>query len=114
MAARTTSNDFAAYARRAFEPAARLNEVVLGNVERVARFQYEGTGEVLQFGLDQLNATTQARDLPALVARQRALATEFAAKAQTRQQAFAALATESQAGFARWLEETAATFGKPA
>lgn len=115
MAARTRTTDFAGHVRRAFEPAARLNEVVLDNVERVARFHYELTGDLLQLGLDQLNAAARTRDLPTLLARQREIAHEFAAKAQGRQQAFVALATESQAGLARWIEDTTASVtGKPA
>jgi len=115
MAAKRTTTDFAGYARRAFEPATRLQEVVLGHVERVARFQYECTGDLLQFGLDQLQATSRARDLPTLLANQREIATRFAARAQDRQQAFTALAAESEARFTGWIEETTASVtGKPA
>lgn len=114
MAAKRTTTDCAGYARRAFEPAARLNEVVLGHVERVARFQYEWTGDLLQLGLDQLHATSTARDLPTLFAKQREIATRFSARAQERQQAFDALAADSQASFTGWFEETAASLtGKP-
>ncbi len=109
MAAKRTTTDFAGYARRAFEPAARLNEVMLGHVERVARFQYECTGDLLQFGLDQLSAASRARDLPTLLAQQREIASRFAARASERQQAFSALAAESQASFTGWIEETSAS-----
>lgn len=109
MAAKRTTTDFAGYARRAFEPATRLHEVVLGHVERVARFQYEWTGDLLQLGLDQLSAASKARDLPTLLAQQREIASRFTAKAQDRQQAFSALAAESQASFTGWIEETSAS-----
>lgn len=114
MAAKRTTTDFAGYAPRVFEPATRLNAVVLGHVERVARFQYECAGDLLQLGLDQLQATTGARDLPTLLAHQREIATRFAARAQDRQKAFGALAAESQASFTGWIEETTASLtGKP-
>jgi phasin family protein len=106
MAAKSTTTDYTDFARRAFAPATRLNEVVVGNVERLAKFQYELTGDLLQFGLDQLNATVKAKDLPTLLAKQREIASKYAEKAQARQQNLAELATESQAGFARWIEDS--------
>ncbi len=106
--ASTPTADYAEFARRAFAPASRLGEVMIGNVERVAHFQYELTGDLLQFGLDQLNATVKAKDLPTLFARQREITTKFAEKSTARQQAFADLATESQAGLVRWIEDTTA------
>jgi phasin family protein len=104
----TTTPDYTGFAKRAFEPATRLNEVAVGNFERVARFQYELAGDLLQFTLDQLNATVKAKDLPTLLAKQREIATKFAEKSQSRQQALAEMATESQAGVARWIEDTTA------
>jgi hypothetical protein len=115
MATKNTTPDYTGLAKRAFEPAVRLNEVMVGNLERVARFQYELAGDLMQFGLDQLNATVKAKDLPTLLAKQREIATKFAEKSQTRQQALAELATESQAGVARWIEDaTALVSGKAA
>ena len=108
MAAKGTTNDYADLAKRALGPATRLNETVVANVERIARFQYEITGDLLQFGLDQLHATVKAKDLPTLISKQRELATRFVEKAQARQQAFAELATESQADVARWIDDAAA------
>jgi phasin family protein len=115
MPAKQSSTEYTDFARRAFGPAARLNEVVVGNVERVARFQYELAGELMQLALDQMNAAVKARDLPTLLAKQRELATKFAEKASQRQQALAEIATESQASFARWIEDaTSAATGKAA
>ncbi|HEX6570444.1 MAG TPA: phasin family protein, partial [Steroidobacteraceae bacterium] len=87
MAAKTTNTtaEFTDFAKRAFTPATRLNEAMVANVERVAKFQYELTGDLLQFGLDQLHATVKAKDLPTLIAKQRELATKFVEKAQARQ-----------------------------
>lgn len=105
MPTKSTTTNHTDFAKRAFAPAARLNEVVVGNVERIARFQYELTGDLMQFGLDQLNATVKAKDLTTLLATQREIATKFAEKAQARQAALAELASESQASFAKWIED---------
>ena len=113
--AATKSTDYTNFAKRAYAPATRFNEVMLGNVERVARFQYELAGDLMQFALDQMNASVKAKDLPTLLSKQREIATKFAEKATTRQQALAELATESQAGFARWIEDaTTLASGKAA
>ena len=111
----TKTADYTDFAKRAFTPATRFNEVLVGNIERVARFQYELVGDLMQFSLDQLNATVKARDLPTLLSKQREIATKFAEKATTRQQVLAEMATESQAGFARWIEDaTSLASGKVA
>ena len=109
--AATKSTDYTNFAKRAYAPATRFNEVMLGNVERVARFQYELAGDLMQFALDQMHATVKAQDLPTLLSKQREIATKFAEKATTRQQALAEMATESQAGFARWIEDATSLAG---
>jgi phasin family protein len=115
MATTRTTTDYTDFARRAFAPATRLNEVMVGNFERIARFQYEVTGDLLQFAIDQMQATVKAGDLPTLLAKQREIATKFAEKASTRQQSLASMASDSQAGFARWVEDaTALASGKAA
>ena len=116
MPAKTSSTaDLGDFAKRAFSPATRLNETVVANVERIARFQYDLTGDLLQFSLDQLQATAKAKDLTTLVAKQRELATKFVEKAQARQKDLAEIASESQAGFAKWIEDaTALALGKAA
>ncbi len=115
MAATKTTTDYTDFAKRAFAPATRFNEVMVGNIERVARFQYELTGDLMQFALDQMNATVKAKDLPTLMAKQREIATKFAEKATARQQALAEMATESQAGLAKWIEDaTSLASGKAA
>jgi phasin family protein len=103
------------FAKRAYAPVSGLNEMFLGNVERVAKFQYELAGDLMNLALEQMRATVKAKDLPTLVAQQRELATKFAETAQERQQSFAKLAADSQAGLATWIEEaTAAVSGKAA
>ena len=97
--------DFGDFAKRAFSPATLLNETMVANVERIARFQYELTGDLLQFSLDQLQATAKAKDLTTLISKQRELGTKFVEKAQARQKDLAEIASESQAGFAKWIED---------
>ena len=109
MAAKsTTTTDPTDFAKRAFAPATRLNETMVASVERIAKFQYELTGDLLQFGLDQLHATVKAKDLPTLIAKQRELATKFVEKAQARQKDLAEIASESQAGLAKWFDDASA------
>ncbi len=105
MAATKMTTDYTDFAKRAFAPATRFNETLVGNIERVARFQYEVTGDLMQLALDQLHASVKAKDLPTLLARQREIATKFAEKATLRQQALAEMATESQASLAKWVED---------
>jgi len=114
MPAKKTA-DYTDFAQRAFAPATRLNEVVVGNVERVARFQYELAGDLMQLALDQMNAAVRAKDLTTLLAQQREIATKFAEKGTQRQQALAEMASESQASLAKWIEDaTALATGKAA
>jgi phasin family protein len=106
--ANSSKTDLSDFAKRAFAPAQRFNELFVGNFERLARFQYELGGEVLQLALDQMNATVKAKDLPTLIAKQREITTKFAEKATQRQQALAEIASESQASLAKWIEDASA------
>jgi len=107
--------DYTDFAKLAYGPVAGLNELFVGNVERMAKFQYEVTGDFMGFALEQMRATVKARDLNTLMAQQREIATKFAEKAQQRQQALTQLAVETQAGFATWFDEaTAAVSAKAA
>ena len=105
----TVSHDVPDFARRAFAPATRLNALLVGNFERVARFQYELAGDLMQLTVEQLQAAVQWQDVTTLMAQQREIATKFGEKATKRQQELARLTTESQAGFALWLEEASST-----
>lgn len=101
--------DFSAYtgfAKRAMAPAAKFNEAVAGNFERLARFQHDMAGDWLQLAIDQMQASVKAKDIGSLVSRQAEIASKFVDKATQRQQAFAKLATEAQASVACWVDET--------
>src|SRR5215207_9870105 len=102
MTAKTQKTDANDFAKRAFAPALRLNEMFVGNVERVAKFQYELAGDLMELALEQMHATVKAKDLTTLMSQQREIATKFAEKSTKRQQAMAKLAADSQAGLATW------------
>ena len=110
-------DDFSAYtdfAKRAFAPATRLNETVVGNFESFARFQYELAGDYMQLAIDQMQATVKAKDLGALVTRQSEIASKFVEKQTQRQQAFAKMATDAQARVAKLVDEAATASRKAA
>jgi phasin family protein len=110
-------DDFSAYtdfAKRAFAPATRLNETVVGNFESLARFQYELAGDFMQLAIEQMQATVKAKDLGTLVARQSEIASKFVEKQTQRQQAFAKMATDAQARMSRLVEEAATATRKVA
>jgi phasin family protein len=109
--------DFSAYtgfAKRAMAPAAKFNEAVAGNFERLARFQHDLAGDWLQLAIDQMQASAKARDIGSLVSRQAEIASKFVDKATQRQQAFAKLATEAQASVAHWIDEATTAAHKAA
>jgi phasin family protein len=108
MTAKTQKTDTNDFAKRAFAPAIRFNEMFVGNVERVAKFQYELAGDLMELALEQMHATVKAKDLTTLMSQQREIATKFAEKSTKRQQAMAKLAADSQAGIASWFEEASA------
>jgi len=110
-------DDFSAYtdfAKRAFAPATRLNETVVGNFESLARFQYELAGDFMQLAIEQMQATVKAKDLGTLVARQSEIASKFVEKQTQRQQGFAKMATDAQARMSRLVEEAATAARKVA
>jgi hypothetical protein len=101
---RQEETDYTDYAKRAFAPATRMNEVMVGNIERIARFQYEVSGDLLQLALDQLNATVKAKDLPTCC-RSSAKSRRSSPKRRRPAAGAAEMATESHAGPARWIED---------
>ena len=103
--------DFSAhlkFAQRAAAPIGRLNELTARNVERMARLQYDMAGDWLQFGLAQMHATVEARDVGSLLSRQAEIASQFVDKLARRQQDLARLSAEAQADAARWFDESSA------
>jgi phasin family protein len=103
--------DFSAhleFAQRAAAPIGRMNELAVRNVERMARLQYDMAGDWLQFGLAQMHATVEARDVGSLLSRQAEIASQFVDKLARRQQDLARLSTEAQADAARWFDESSA------
>lgn len=93
------------FARRAFAPTARFNDLMVRNFEQAARFHHEVTGDLLQATIDQLNAATSTRDLGTLATRQAEIVNRLTDKASKRSHELVKLATESQAQLAGWIEE---------
>ena len=102
------------FAKRAFAPTARFNELVVRNIEQTTRFQYEIAGDLLQATLEQLNAAASTKDFGTLASRQAEIVSKLTDKASKRSHEFVKLATENQAQFANWIEETAQVARKAA
>jgi phasin family protein len=96
---------FLEFAKRAYAPTARFNELVVRNFEQAARFQYEVAGDVIQATIDQLNAAASTQDFGTLASRQAEIVNGMADKASKRSHELVKLATETQAQFASWVED---------
>lgn len=96
--------------KKAFAPAARLNELAVKGFERVARQQYAFMGEMLDFAIKQAQLTSATRDVNELTSRQLELTTAFVEKATQHSQDIVKFATESQAEVTKWLDQTTAEF----
>jgi phasin family protein len=93
------------FARRAFAPTVRFNELVVRNFEQAARFQHEVAGDLLEATIEQLNAAASTRDLGTLAARQAEIVNRLTDKAGKRSHALVKLATDTQAQFAGLIED---------
>lgn len=102
------------FAKRAFAPTVRFNELVVRNFEQTTRFQYQVAGDLIQATLEQLNAAASTRDFGTLASRQAEIMNRLTDKASKRSHEFLKLATETQAQFANWVEETAQVARKAA
>ena len=93
------------FAKRAFAPTIRFNELVVRNIEQATRFQYEVAGDLVQATLEQLNAAASTKDLGTFASRQAEIMNRLTDKASKRSHELVKLATETQAQFANWAEE---------
>jgi phasin family protein len=93
------------FAKRAFAPTARFNELVVRNIEQTTRFHYEVAGDLIQATIEQLNAAASTRDFGTLASRQAEIMNRLTDKASKRSHELVKLATETQAQFANWVEE---------
>jgi phasin family protein len=99
-------NAFIDAGKKAWAPAAKLNELSATAFERIARQQYAFAGEVLEFSLKQLQLASTARDINDLTARQIELSTQFAERATQRSQDLIKLSSEHQAQLTKWFDQT--------
>jgi len=102
------------FAKRAFAPTLRFNELVVRNFEQTTRFQYEIAGDLIQATLEQLNVAASTNDLGTLASRQAEIVSRLTDKASKRSHEFVKLATETQSQFANWIEEAAQVARKAA
>jgi phasin family protein len=102
------------FAKRAFAPTVRFNELVIRNIEQTARFQYEVAGDLIQAAIEQLNAAATTKDFGTLASRQAEIANRLTDKASKRSHELVKLAAETQTQFANWVEETAQVARKAA
>ena len=103
-------NAFVDASKKAFAPAARLNELAVKGFERVARQQYAFMGEMLDYAIKQAQLPTTTKDVNELTAKQVELTTSFVEKATQHSQDFVKFATESQAEVTKWFDQTAAAY----
>ena len=97
-------NSFFDLQKSAFAPYSRFNDAALRTFERIVRHGYAVAGDVVEYGIAQLNAIRNAKDPAALVSQQSGLAADFVARETSRSNDFVKLATEAQAEFSKLLE----------
>jgi Phasin protein len=94
--------------KKAFAPAAKLNELTVRSFERAARAQYQFAGEMLDLTLGQMQALSAAKDVSEVAAKTAAFTAKVNEKATARGQDLVKFATEAQAEVSKWFDETAA------
>jgi hypothetical protein len=94
-------------AKQYAEPALKFQAFSAKSFERFAKFGYELAGDYLHFGIAALHATTQAKDLPGLVASHTELAQSQFEKQAQRSQDLLKLATAVQSEATQWLDQVA-------
>jgi phasin family protein len=97
-------NSFIEFQKTAFAPIARFNEAGVRTFEKIMRHQFAIAGDVLDFGIAQLNAIANAKDPAAFASTQSGLAADFVHKQTSRSTDFIKLATEVQSEFGRLVE----------
>jgi phasin family protein len=97
-------NMFIDLQKSAFAPFARFGEASVKTLERIARHNYAVAGDVLEYGIAQLNAIAHAKDPAALAAQQSGLAADFVHKQTTRSTDLFKLASEAQTEFGSLVE----------
>lgn len=107
-------NAFVDAGKKAWAPAAKLNELSATAFERIARQQYAFAGEWLEFSLKQIQLASTARDFNDLTARQIELSTQFAERATQRSQDLIKLSSEHQAELTKWFDQTVSESAKVA
>ncbi len=103
-------NSFVEQTRKLSAPFVKANELSAKAFERVARYQYEIAGDALNFGIAQLHAATQAKDVQTLLQKQAELANSYFEKQTQRSQDLLKIASEAQAEFTSFVDSTTSEF----
>ena len=103
-------NAFIEASRKLAEPMARFQELGTRTFERVARYNYEVAGDLLNFGLASLHAATQSKDLPEMFKKQADLANAQFEKQTRRSQDFIKIASAAQADVTQFIDQATTEF----
>jgi len=103
-------NAFIEASRKLAEPMARFQELGTRTFERVARYNYEVAGDLMNFGLAALQLTAQSKDLPELFKKQADLANAHFEKQTQRSQDFIKIASAAQADVTQFIDRATTEF----
>lgn len=103
-------NSFLEQSRKFSAPFFKAHELSTKTFERVARYNYELAGDMLNFGIAQMQAASQAKDVATLLQKQAELANSYFEKQTQRSQDLLKIASESQAQFTSFVDSTTAEF----
>ena len=103
-------NAFIEASRKLAEPMARFQELNTRTLERVARYNYELAGDLLNYGLASLHVATQAKDLPEMFKKQADLANSHFEKQTQRSQDLIKIASAAQAEVTQFIDHATTEF----
>ena len=103
-------NTFIESTRKLVEPMVRFQELGTRTFERVARYNYELAGDLLNYGLASLHVATQAKDLPEMFKKQADLANAHFEKQTQRSQDLIKIASAAQAEVTQFIDHATTEF----
>ena len=103
-------NTFIESTRKLVEPMVRFQELGTRTFERVARYNYELAGDLLNYGLASLHVATQAKDLPEMFKKQADLANSHFEKQTQRSQDLIKIASAAQAEVTQFIDHATTEF----
>ncbi|MFO0447854.1 MAG: phasin family protein [Pseudomonadota bacterium] len=103
-------NSFVEAGKKMVAPMTKMTEVSTRAFERIAKYQYEVAGDYLHYGIAQLHAAAQGKDMPALLQKQAELANSYFEKQTQRSQEFLKIASETQADVMQAIDRASSEF----